>query len=73
MSLWVALALLFANSVIWPDFLDGPVSTLGDLHIHWFPIALLVWAIAAAVWRSQRLSRGVRLSTPYPRAPELPE
>ena len=27
---WIALALLFTNSVIWPGFLDGPVSKLGD-------------------------------------------
>ena len=77
---WIALALLFTNSVIWPGFLDGPVSKLGDndkdafaMDIHWFPVALLGWLVVAAVWRSLRRSRGVRLSAAYPRSPDVSE
>jgi hypothetical protein len=78
-SYWIAVALLFAHIAIWPGFLDGPVTEFGDeessfaMAIHWIPGALLAWIAVAPVVRSLLDSRGVRLSTPYPRSSDLPD
>jgi hypothetical protein len=71
--------LLLAHIAIWHGLLDGPVTELGDadsrfaMDIHWIPGTLVVWIVVAPAVRSLLDSRGVRLSTPYPRSTDRPD
>lgn len=67
-SRWIALGLLIVNGVFWIAFLDGPVTPVGNIQIHWTPTAVFVWFLVASAVLHFRRDTGIRLSSSYPRA-----